>query len=93
MIKDLSNCWKILKLHIPQRNGEIHKRDGGESGKKYVDDIRLNPKCFYNGQSAAKLRTGECSTTIRNGVHRKRLAVEVVGVLYGRRYSLSFIEK
>lgn len=34
---------------------------------------------LFNWQSAAKLRIGEGSTTIHNGVHRKLLAVEAVG--------------
>lgn len=53
--------------------------DGGESRKNPMNDIWLNPKCFVNGQSATKLRIGEGSETIPWGVHRKRLAVEVVG--------------
>lgn len=34
-----------------------------ESRKNNVDGIWLNPKCFSNRQSAAKLRTEEGSTT------------------------------
>lgn len=57
------------------------RRDGGESRKKCVDGIWLNPKYWSNGQSAAKLYTGECSTAIPGGeVARKRLAGEVVGI-------------
>lgn len=52
----------------------------GESRKKLWDGIRLNPKCFINGRSAAKPRTAEGSTTILYGVGRKRSALEVVGV-------------
>ena len=63
MINNPLNCWEILKLHIPQHKVETPMCDGGESRKKYVDCIRLNPKCHNNGQSAAKLRTGEGSTT------------------------------
>ena len=59
-----SNCWNTLKLHTPQRKDETPKRDGSESRKKCVDGARLNPKHRNNGQSAAKLRTGERSTTI-----------------------------
>ena len=59
-----SNCWKPLKLHTPQRKVETPKRDGYESRKKCVDGAGLNPKHYNNGQSAAKLRTGERSTTI-----------------------------
>lgn len=40
------------------------ERDGHESRKKYIDGARLNPKRRKNGQSAAKLRIGERSTTI-----------------------------
>lgn len=42
-------------------------RDGGESKKKYVYSAWLNPKRWNNGQSAAKPRTEERSTTIPQG--------------------------
>jgi len=42
------------------------KREGGESRKKCMDSIRSNPKCFSNGQSATKPRTGEGSETKRS---------------------------
>jgi hypothetical protein len=32
----------------------MRKRDGNESKKKCIDSARLNPKHFYNRQSAAK---------------------------------------
>ena len=67
MINYLSNCWKPLKLYAPQRRHETVKREGDESRKKRADGIRLNPKCLYNGQSAAKPRIGERSTTIPRG--------------------------
>ena len=59
------------------------ERDGGESRKKNRDGAWLNPKRRYNEQSAAKLRTGERSTTIPTGrgVGGKRLAAEAVGIL------------
>ena len=46
-----------------------------------MDGTWLNPKCrAKNGKSAAKLRTGEGSTTIPfMGVGHKRLMAEVVG--------------
>lgn len=76
-----SNCWNSLKLPIPKREIEISGRDGCESRKKLVDAARLNPKRFYNGKSAAKLRTGEGSTT---RARARRVAsdwrLEVVGV-------------
>ena len=39
------------------------KCDGDESRKKRIDSAWLNPKRSINGQSAAKPRTGEGSTT------------------------------
>jgi len=52
------------------------KRDGGESRKNSSDGAWLNPKRFYNGQSAAKPRTEEGSTTIPQGSRGKCLEVE-----------------
>lgn len=43
------------------------KCDGDESRKKRIDSAWLNPKRRINGQSAAKPRTGEGSTTIPYG--------------------------
>lgn len=40
-------------------------RESGESRKKQLYGIRLNPKCLYNGQSATKPRIEEGSTTNR----------------------------
>lgn len=40
------------------------EREGSESRKKLLDGARLNPKHRSNGQSAAKPRRGEGSTTI-----------------------------
>ena len=40
-----------------------YKCDGGESRKNILDDARLNPKHYYNRQSAAKSEK-ESSTTI-----------------------------
>ena len=40
------------------------KRNGDESRKNFLDSIRLNPKCHYNGQPAPKLQIEERSTTI-----------------------------
>ena len=74
------NCWKPLKLFELQHSHEIWTSAiCDESRKNRMDDARLNPKHRDNGQSAAKLRTGERSTTIlARGVHCKRLTVEVV---------------
>ena len=38
-----------------------------ESRKKYTYGAWLNPKQYYSGQSAGKLRTEETSTTIPYG--------------------------
>ena len=51
------------------------ERDGHESRKKYIDGARSNPKHRKNGQSAAKPRTGEGSTTIPEGSRIKRSEV------------------
>jgi len=58
------NCWKFPKPLALQRRDETLKRECGESRKKLMDGIWLNPKCCYNGKSAAKPRTEEGSTTI-----------------------------
>lgn len=42
----------------------MSKREGDESRKNLLYGIWINPKCYYNGQSATKLRIGESSTTI-----------------------------
>ena len=39
------------------------KRDGYESRKKYIDNIRLKPKYCNNGQSAGKSRIEKTPTT------------------------------
>ena len=67
-VKNLLNCWKSLKLYILQRKYEIRLSvNVTKVEKKYIDDARLNPKHCNNGQSAAKLRIGERSTTIPHG--------------------------
>ena len=49
--------------------------NGSESRKNNWDGIRLNPKCYNNGQSAAK-HESEGSTTIpREGSTFKRMEV------------------
>lgn len=59
------NCWKLLKLVELQRKDEISLSvNGGESEENLLDGIRLNPKYYENGQSAAKPRIEEGSTTI-----------------------------
>ena len=60
------NCWKPLKLVKLQRSHEIRASVKAAKAEKISpDDARLNPKRQdKNGQSAAKLRTGEGSTTI-----------------------------
>lgn len=65
MKKYLFNCWETLKAIKPQRNVE---RDISvmvvKTEKINCMRARLNPLFFFNGQSAAKLRIGEGSTTI-----------------------------
>ena len=59
------NCWKPLKPIVPQHRDEICSSVMvAKVEKNQSDGTRLNPKCCNNGQSAAKLRTGEGSTTI-----------------------------
>lgn len=50
---------------MPQHNDEtsISVMDA-KVEKSYWINIRLNPKCYKNGQSAGKPRIGETSTTI-----------------------------
>ena len=50
----------------------MSKRDSHESRKNKSDGAWLNPKHCNNGQSAAKLRTGEGSSTIPEGSTGKR---------------------
>ena len=68
------------------------KRDGYESRKKYIDNIRLKPKYCNNGQSASKPWVGEGSTTRVKLVGSKLLVPEVVGILLGWWYSLNLCE-
>nr|DAZ84040.1 MAG TPA: hypothetical protein [Caudoviricetes sp.] len=49
MLNNPLNCWKFLKLSVPQRSDEMHKCDGDESRKKRIDGTWLNPKCCKNG--------------------------------------------
>ena len=42
----------------------MYRRDGYESRKNNMDDIRLKPKYSNNGSSAAYIRIEYCSTTI-----------------------------
>lgn len=61
----LSNCWKTLKANKPQRRHETWSSVMVVKTEKIICmRARLNPLLFFNGQSAAKLRIGECSTTI-----------------------------
>lgn len=40
------NCWKSLKLYMPQHNDETCVSVmATKVEKKYTDGIRLNPKC------------------------------------------------
>lgn len=59
----------------------MRKRDSGESGKKYVDGIWLNPKCCDSGQSASKPLIEEGSTTIPIG--SRDINSEVVSIHIG----------
>ena len=45
----------------------MSKRDSYESRKNNAYGIWLNPKYYYNGESAAKPRIEEGSTTIPKG--------------------------
>lgn len=63
-VKILSNCWDTLKQTELQHDDEIYVCvNCGEIRKNQFDGIWLNPKCYYNGKSAAKPRTEEGSTT------------------------------
>lgn len=65
MKNNLSNCWKTLKANKPQRRHETWSSVMVVKTEKIICmRARLNPLLFFNGQSAAKLRIGECSTTI-----------------------------
>ena len=67
MKKYVFNCWKTLKTIKPQRNDEINISVTVTKVEKInCMRARLNPLLFFNGQSAAKLRIGERSTTIRS---------------------------
>ena len=68
--KKLLNCWKTLKTIKPQRSNEIYTNVMVVKTEKInCMRMRSNPLfSFFNGQSAAKLRTGERSTTIPMGV-------------------------
>lgn len=65
------NCWEPLKTHSLQRRHETVKRERGESRKKNAYGVWLNPKRCHNGQSAAKARTEQGSTTIPQGSTRQ----------------------
>ena len=65
MKKYAFNCWKILKTIKPQRKIEINLNVMVTKVEKInCMKTRLNPLFFFNGQSAAKPRTEEGSTTI-----------------------------
>ena len=69
-MKNLSNCWKTLKTNKPQRSDEKYAGVTVVKTEKIICmRARLNPLLFFNGQSAAKLRIGEGSTTTYNKVH------------------------
>ncbi len=65
MQKHLLNCWKPLRATRPQRSDETRKRDG--------------LKMMWIGQSAAKPRIEEGSTTIAQGSR-----AQAIGVRSGR---------
>lgn len=68
MKKYAFNCWKTLKKYILQHKDEICLSvNVTKVEKKYTYGAWLNPKHYYNGQSAGKLRTEETSTTIPHG--------------------------
>ena len=72
-IQNLSNCWKTLKTNKPQRSDEIYASVTVVKTEKIICmRARLNPLLFFNGQSAAKLRIEEGSTTM--GVYPSRVA-------------------
>lgn len=54
----------------------MSRRESDESRKNNAYDIWLNPKYFYNGQSATKPRIGEGSTTM----DVKSSRTQVIGV-------------
>ena len=63
--KNPLNCWKTLKTIKPQRNDEICISVKVTKVEKInCMRVRLNPLLFFNGQSAAKPRIEEGSTTI-----------------------------
>lgn len=63
--QNLSNCWKTLKANKPQRSDEKRANVMVVKTEKIICmRARLNPLLFFNGQSAAKLRIGEGSTTM-----------------------------
>ena len=65
MIKYELNCWKTLKQLTLQHKDEIYLGvNAAKAERSLVDGARLNPKHYNNGQSAAKPRIEEGSTTI-----------------------------
>lgn len=67
MLKYSPNCWNTLKTIKLQRKDEIYLSVNVMKIEKInCMRARLNPLLFFNGQSAAKLRIAERSTTISN---------------------------
>lgn len=67
-MKNLSNCWETLKTIRLQRSDE-RRTDVKVMKIEKINCMRtrLNPLFFFNGQSAAKPRIAERSTTIPVG--------------------------
>jgi hypothetical protein len=89
MIKYELNCWKTLKQLTLQHKNEICLGvNATKVEKSLVDGARLNPKHQNNGQSAAKPRTEEGSTTIPQGSRIQVIGIRSGSRPQGRRYSL-----
>lgn len=76
------NCWKTLKTIKPQRKNEISLSVMVTKVEKIsCMRTRLNPLSFFNGQSAAKPRIEEGSTTIPFGYreYNNRSTAQVSG--------------
>ena len=59
-----SNSWKVIKTNKLQRRDEINSGVNVTKVEKIICmRARLNPLLFFYVRSAAKLRTGESSTT------------------------------
>ena len=81
---NLSNCWKILKSFVPQRNIEIYRRDGYESRKKQMDGIWLNPKYFLMDNQQPSSEQEKVQRRSRSGnKHASGWRAKVVGTLWG----------